>query len=86
MFQCSKNIKMCLVCVFDLKIKSWHLWPKQTFFFFFKCRWDCVGEIEIMALGVDGFGERKRGDNTSFDVWPGGPYNVQDNYTIATEH
>ena len=32
MFQCSKNIKMCLVCVFDLKIKSWHLWPKQTFF------------------------------------------------------
>ena len=45
-----------------------------------------MGEIEIMAPGADGFGERKRGDNTSFDVWPGGPYNVQDNYTIATEH
>ena len=26
------------------------------------------------------------GDNITFDVWAGGPYNVQDNYTIAIEH
>ena len=45
-----------------------------------------MGEIEILAPGVDGFGERKRGGNTTFDVWPGGPYSVQDNYIIATEH
>ena len=83
MFKKYKNVFG--MCVW-FKKKSWHLWPKQTFFFFLKCRWDCVGEIEIMAPGADGFGERKRGDNISFDVWPGGPYNVQDNYTIATEH
>ena len=26
------------------------------------------------------------GDNIAFDVWVGGPYKVQDNYTIAIEH
>ena len=35
-----------------------------------------------MPLGLYGW---DWGDNTTFDVWPGGPYNVQDNYTIATE-
>ena len=35
-----------------------------------------------MPLGLYGW---DWGDNTAFDVWPDGPYNVQDNYTIATE-
>ena len=35
-----------------------------------------------MLLGLYGW---DWGDNKAFDVWSGGPYHVQDNYTIATK-
>ena len=55
--------------------KNWHLWPKKTFFY--------SKNIFLMPAGLCGW---DWGDNTAFDVWAGGPYSVQDNYIIATEH
>ena len=54
--------------------KNWHLWPKLTFFY--------SKNIFLMLLGLYGW---DWGDNKAFDVWSGGPYHVQDNYTIATK-
>ena len=44
MFQCSKKIKMCLVCVFDLKKKADTFDRNKHFFFFF---FNVVGTVWV---------------------------------------
>ena len=72
MFKKHKNVFG--MCVWFKKKKNWHLWPKLTFFY--------SKNIFLMLLGLYGW---DWGDNKAFDVWSGGLYHVQDNYTIATK-
>ena len=47
MFQCSKNIKMCLVCVFDLKKKKLTPLTEINIFLFKKYFFNAIGTVWV---------------------------------------